>query len=110
MSQNPFGGGTTGAFRRIEQTLSESDLSPESKAKVVEEVQGMRDELLAFHRDKVFYRIVVSILGFTILFVVGGITFLIANEKQGFDALTAIGSAAVGGLVGLLAPSPISGK
>ena len=114
MSENPFAGGlggsTGGAFRRLEQTLSESDLSPDAKAKVVEDIKGVREEIFAFQKDKVFYRIVVTTLGLAILFVICGITALIAYDKTGFDALTAIGSAAVGGLVGLLAPSPVGGK
>lgn len=114
MSVNPFtgglGGSAGGAFNRLEHALSASNLSPDAKAKVDADMQEVREEIVAFRKDKIFYRIVVAILGLAILFVIGGITALIAYDKDNFDALTAIGSAAVGGLVGLLAPSPVGGK
>jgi len=54
-----------------------------------------------------FYRIVVVTLGATIPCIVIAITVLLLNRVDSFDALTAIGSAAIGGIVGLLAPSPV---
>ena len=57
-----------------------------------------------------FYRIVVGTLGLAIILIIVAITILLFNKITGFDALTAIGSAAVGGLVGLLAPSPVGQK
>lgn len=67
--------------------------------------------------DKWIYRSVVTILGLTILMVIGGTIYLSAQQVQHLTAngvfripeiLTAIGSAAVGALAGLLAPSPTS--
>jgi len=61
--------------------------------------------------DPWIYRIVVIALGATVLIVVGGSVALAAThsgtaELRIPDVLTAIGSAAVGALAGLLAPSP----
>lgn len=61
--------------------------------------------------DKWIYRIVVLALGGTILIVVLGAIVLAATHTGTGDVkipevLTAIGSAAVGALAGLLAPSP----
>lgn len=105
-----LGGSTGAAFRRLEQCLDESTMAPEAKATLAQEIEGVKEELLAYQKDKWFYRIVVSVLGLAILFVIVSISVLLAQDKTGFDALTSIGSAAVGGLVGLLAPSPVGGK
>jgi hypothetical protein len=61
--------------------------------------------------DKFIYRVVVIVLGLTVLAtVIGGVIIVVVG--QGVDtmklpgAIVAIGSAAVGALAGLLAPSP----
>lgn len=61
--------------------------------------------------DRWIYRIVVLSLGGTVLIVVAGAVALAAvhtgaSEVKIPEVLTAIGSAAVGALAGLLAPSP----
>jgi hypothetical protein len=63
--------------------------------------------------DKWIYRIIVLALGFTILAIILGVIVLIAMGKISDDKgvptiLTAIGSAAIGALAGLLAPPPKS--
>ncbi|NTV10489.1 MAG: hypothetical protein HGA47_06905 [Zoogloea sp.] len=65
--------------------------------------------------DPWIYRIVVLALGSTVLIVVAGAVLLAgmhggAAEVRIPEVLTAIGSAAVGALAGLLAPSPASRK
>lgn len=60
-------------------------------------------------RDRWPYRLVVIALGLTAIFVVVGVFVLKALKGDTVtipDALVAIGSAAVAGLAGLLAPSP----
>ena len=58
-------------------------------------------------KDVWIYRIVVLALGLTVLISVSGSIFLAANKIQSTpEILVAIGSAAVGALAGLLAPSP----
>lgn len=61
--------------------------------------------------DKWVYRIVVLALGLTVISIIIGVIILIGIGKIGEDKsvptiLTAIGSAAIGALAGLLAPSP----
>jgi len=57
--------------------------------------------------DKWIYRIVVSALGLTVLFAVSGGIYLAAKQVTATpQILTALGSAAVGALAGLLAPTP----
>lgn len=63
--------------------------------------------------DKWIYRIIVLALGITIISIIIGIIFLIGQGKIVDDKgvptiLTALGSAAIGALSGLLAPSPRS--
>ena len=56
--------------------------------------------------DEWLYRMVVGALGLTILIALIGAIILSATGKTIPDVLTALGSAAVGALAGLLAPSP----
>ncbi len=57
--------------------------------------------------DKWIYRIVVLMLGLTVLLIALGGIYLAANEVTTIpDILIAIGSAAVGALAGLLTPTP----
>lgn len=65
--------------------------------------------------DVWIYRMVVFSLGATILAIVIGVIYLISTsmikeDKNVPTILTAIGSAAIGALAGLLAPSPKSVK
>jgi hypothetical protein len=58
--------------------------------------------------DVWIYRMVVGALGLTVLLAVVGATALAVSGNPTPDILTALGSAAVGALAGLLAPSPSS--
>jgi hypothetical protein len=57
-------------------------------------------------RDVWIYRIVVSVLGLTVILSVAGAILLVSIDKKTPEVLVALGSAAVGALAGLLAPSP----
>lgn len=61
--------------------------------------------------DKWIYRVVVSCLGLAILAIITGVIILMLKPDGTSDTkiptvLTALGSAAIGALAGLLAPSP----
>jgi hypothetical protein len=56
--------------------------------------------------DKWLYRTVVSTLGLVTIIAILGSIFLSATSVTIPDVLTALGSAAIGALAGLLAPSP----
>lgn len=80
----------------------------------VNELQKLAQEVIhevsPLSYDKWIYRLVVGALGFTIITVVIGAIILAASPstspRETPQILTAIGSAAVGALAGLLAPSP----
>lgn len=61
-----------------------------------------------YQHDVWIYRIVVLTLGLSVLAsLIGGI-LLTLQDRQPPEVLVALGSAAVGGLAGLLAPSPLN--
>jgi len=61
--------------------------------------------------DPLVYRMVVGMLGALVLIVaLGAIALMMFNGKDIPQGILALGSAAVGGLVGLLVPSPIAKK
>lgn len=57
-------------------------------------------------KDHWIYRAVVLVLGFTVLTSLGGTILLVMTNHQPPDMIVALGSAAIGGLAGLLAPAP----
>lgn len=59
--------------------------------------------------DVLIYRIVVIALGSTVLIAMIGAIALTIAGKSIPDILTALGSAAIGAIAGLLAPSPVRG-
>jgi|SRR5438876_8183742 len=60
--------------------------------------------------DVWIYRIVVVVLGLVVLGTVAGAIGLTAYGKEIPQVLTALGSAAVGALAGLLGPSPAASR
>lgn len=100
-------GGST--FSGIEQQIAElSNLTPEERHGLTQELQHVKEAI--YKSDVWFYRIVVLTLGLEIVLIIIAISILLWHKVQGFDALTAIGSAAIGGLVGLIAPSPVKSR
>ncbi|KNC67860.1 hypothetical protein [Pseudoalteromonas ardens] len=93
----------------IKHIVDSSKLSAEEKAKLLSAVSQPCTPL---ENDKWIYRIVVGVLGFALIAtVIGAITgYLTAQPEPIPDVLIAIGSASVGALAGLLAPSPNSGQ
>jgi len=96
-----------------DQIVSVSELAarlrsdPQLQAQVRADPAGTIAGLAAPLRTDVWiYRVVVVALGLAILTALGGAIFLSAIGKTDSTLLTAIGSAAVGALAGLLAPTP----
>jgi hypothetical protein len=92
---------------------TDTDLQNAFKDNPVEAVKNIEESPL--DTDIWIYRIVVVALGASILSIIIGVLFLIGQGKFTNDAtvptiLTAIGSAAIGALSGLLAPSPKNAK
>ncbi len=92
------------------QLVSNHDLQTQFKANPLEAVKQF-EQLNPLQTDKWIYRIIVIALGVTILAIIIGVLVLMGTgqitDDQGVPTiLTAIGSAAIGALAGLLAPSP----
>lgn len=54
------------------------------------------------------YRLVVAVLGLTVVVSITGAIVLALSGQSTPEVLVALGSAAIGGLAGLLAPSPLN--
>lgn len=88
---------------------TDTDLQAAFKTDPVEAGKSIQED--SSIPDNWIYRIVVGALGASILIIVLGVIILMAlnnnvNDKTIPTILTAIGSAAIGALSGLLAPSP----
>lgn len=57
-------------------------------------------------QDRWIYRIVVSTLALTVLSCIGGAVWLQSQDKDIPEVITALGTGSLGGLAGLLAPTP----
>ncbi|MEO0840125.1 MAG: hypothetical protein AAF063_14635 [Cyanobacteria bacterium J06643_5] len=78
-----------------------SDISTSESAE--QEDKDMRTPLQS---DRWIYRIVVSALALALMSSIAGTVYLKARGEEIPDILTALGSGALGGLAGLLAPTP----
>jgi hypothetical protein len=100
----------------VEPTASATELvatiagNTDLQQQVIQDPVGVLQRLAKPPADanRWIYGIAVVALGLTMLFVVSGVFILKAldNKTAIPDALVAIGSAAVGALAGLLAPTP----
>ena len=68
----------------------------------------MPDKKTSWQMDKWIYRIVVSSMSLTIILSLVGAVWLKANDKDIPDIMIALGTGSLGGIAGLLAPSPNS--
>ncbi|MGH3102878.1 MAG: hypothetical protein ACRDN6_02120 [Gaiellaceae bacterium] len=99
-----------GARDRKETATDLADMVADS-AQLQEEVRrdpaGTLQRLAApLESDFWIYRMVVTVLGLTMLSVVAASTLIVLKDKPIPDILVAVGTGAVGALAGLLAPSP----
>lgn len=107
-----FGKGTgsgtgSGSVQELAVKVAEDpDLAEMIKKDPVKALQSLATPL---QTDAILYRIVVGSLGSAVLISLIGAIVLVAVGKEAPDVLVAIGSAAVGALAGLLAPSPVRG-
>jgi hypothetical protein len=93
-----------------EELKNDTELQEEFKANPVAAIDTFQQKS-PLETDKWIYRIVVLALGSTILAIIIGVIVLVGTGDIQGDIgvptiLTAIGSAAIGALAGLLAPSP----
>ena len=113
---------TTKALEEIKEAINKSSdpaFTPEVKQKISQKVNETKENLTPLQTDKWIYRCVVIFLGLAILvslictFFISAILISIPSSGQVLkipDIFLAIGSAAVGALAGLLAPSPGHGS
>ena len=89
----------------IQQVTNDNSLSLDQKVRLLESLQTLSTPLQS---DRWIFRLVVAFLGLTVLLtVLGGFYLSIKTAATIPEGLIALGSAAVGALAGLLAPSPM---
>ena len=81
---------------------------PNLKSEIESDPEGAIRRRLApaYVADKWIYRMIVTILGLAVVIAGGGALLLAKGDDPIPDILLTLGSAAVGALAGLLAPSP----
>lgn len=105
------------ALALVDRIVNSQELTTKVQANPAIELPKIAEQIVRemppppLESDCWIYRIVVLALGATVLIVVGGaVALAFAHNGTGDvkipEVLTAIGSAAVGALAGLLAPSP----
>jgi hypothetical protein len=88
----------------IREVSEDTTLSADEKVQRISRLQNISTPL---QTDPVIYRMVVGCLGLTVIStVIGGFVLTFQSGAEIPAGLIALGSAAVGALAGLLAPSP----
>lgn len=107
-TQNPFGQAqqVLRVFRE-DATMVDKLKSGSDPVGVIQEAVE-KVEAASWTTDKWLYRIAVGVLGSLTLIAAVGAIVLVALGKETPEVLVSLGSAAVGALVGLFAPSPTS--
>ena len=91
----------------IDQIVRQINENPAFEAKMREDPKGTLTALtLPLQTDVWIYRVVVAALGLVVMSAVGGALVLAGYDKDTPEVVVALGSAAVGAMAGLLAPSP----
>jgi hypothetical protein len=98
------------SVRALEDGIRKAQVDDATKDALKKQVDDIKQDLKAYERDVVFYRIVVSGLVAVVILIVIAVSILKFNKIPDLDALTSLGGTALGGLVGLFVRSPLSGK
>lgn len=95
----------TKAVEKVILRISEENAIPDTVKQELLEI--LRSAATPLQWDPWIYRLVVTFLGLTVLStVIGGLLILATSGSTVSEGIIALGSAAVGALAGLLAPSP----
>ena len=96
---------TSDLTTKLTKNIQTGKNSPQDIEKTVKDVI---EDAAKWREDKFLYRTAVIVLGILTLIAAGGSIYLTLElpDKPIPDVLVALGSAAVGALVGLFAPSP----
>lgn len=90
----------------IQEVTHDPSLPPDQKVKLLGNLQKLASPLQS---DRWIFRLVVAFLGLAVLLtIVGGFILSFKTAATIPEGLIALGSAAVGALAGLLAPSPMA--
>jgi len=90
----------------IQQVTNDPSLPPDQKIKLLSNLQKLSSPLQS---DRWIFRLVVAFLGLAVLLtIIGGFILNFKTAATIPEGLIALGSAAVGALAGLLAPSPMT--
>jgi hypothetical protein len=90
----------------IQQVTNDASLQPDQKLRLLGNLQKLSTPLQS---DRWIFRLVVAFLGIAVLLtIIGGFYLSIKTAATIPEGLIALGSAAVGALAGLLAPSPMT--
>lgn len=90
----------------IQQVTNDASLPADHKVKLLGNLQKLSSPLQS---DRWIFRLVVAFLGLAVLFtIIGGFILSFKTAATIPEGLIALGSAAVGALAGLLAPSPMA--
>jgi hypothetical protein len=90
----------------IQQVTNDTSLPSEQKIKLLSNLQKLSSPL---QTDRWIFRLVVAFLGLAVLLtIIGGFILSFKTAATIPEGLIALGSAAVGALAGLLAPSPMA--
>ena len=106
MAQNPVSPAqqVVKVFKDNAALLAKLKSSPDP-IHVIQEAADAADQA-TWTKDRWLYRVAVSVLGLLALITAIGAIVLVSLSKETPEVLVALGSAAVGALVGLFAPSP----
>lgn len=103
---------TTGnAFPTTDPSITKTSKSVSLDSELTTQNQESPDEPITnlgtpLQTDRWIYRIVVSALALTIVSCIGSAVWLQSQDKEIPEILTGLGTGALGGLAGLLAPTP----
>lgn len=90
----------------IQQVTNDTSLPSDQKIKLLSNLQKLSSPL---QTDRWIFRLVVAFLGLAVLLtIIGGFILSFKTAATIPEGLIALGSAAVGALAGLLAPSPMA--
>lgn len=101
---------TRSADQLVKMVLEDPARLEALKANPLPELEKLRADAVkavpGYTGDTLLYRIAIAVLGLLALIAAVGSVILIIGGKTTPEVLVALGSAAVGALVGLFAPSP----
>ena len=102
------------ASKTVSELAEEAQQDPDLKAKLEADPVGTLEEhseAPAFQNDAIFYRMaILGLIGIIVLVILAAVALQLATDETLPSWQSALATTALGGLVGLFAPSPTNGK